>query len=188
MPLSSPSTLSSAPGTKRHPKTATNKMPTPAQTNPTGAKSNIWKGAPETVSRYCAIMMLGGVPIRVTNPPKIVANDSGIKVALMLLPAFFAACISTGIKSASAATLFMKADKIAPVEAIMEICAPTPRPVSITERVIMSIAPEFCRPRDTISTSATIIVAGWPKPAKACDVGTTPNTSAINKAQKATMS
>ena len=54
--------------------------------------------------------MLVGVPISVTRPPKREANESGINVRDGLRPAFFAACISTGINSASAATLFITAD------------------------------------------------------------------------------
>ena len=56
------------------------------------------------------MMMLGGVPIRVTRPPRMVAKESGIRVSAAGRFAFFAAWMSTGIKSANAPTLFMTAE------------------------------------------------------------------------------
>ena len=84
-----------------------------ATIKPTGAKSNIWYGSPNAVSRKVAMTTLGGVPIRVTMPPRIEANDSGISVSAGLRLDFAAACMSTGINSASAATLFITADRAA---------------------------------------------------------------------------
>ena len=64
------------------------------------------------------MMILGGVPIMVIMPPSIDAKDKGIKVSEGLRLAFAAACRSTGINIASAATLFMTADRIAAIPAI----------------------------------------------------------------------
>ena len=105
-------------------------------------------------------MMLGGVPISVIMPPRIDANDSGIRDSEGLRFALAAAWMSTGISSASAATLFMMADSTAASEDITAMCAPNLRVLSTTKRASSSIAPEFDRPRLTTSTSAMMIVAG----------------------------
>ena len=86
------------------------------------------KGSPNSVSRKLAMMMLGGVPISVTIPPSIDANDSGISVIAGLRPAFLAACKSIGINSASAATLFITADNEAETPAIRLMWANRLRP------------------------------------------------------------
>ena len=58
-------------------------------------------------------MMLGGVPIWVANPPRIEAKDSGIRSVAGDWPSRAAAWIATGIKSANAPILFIKADRTA---------------------------------------------------------------------------
>ena len=80
---------------------------------PTGAKSNMWNGSPSARCRKVATTTLGGVPISVSMPPRIVAKESGISVAAGLRLAFAAACMSTGMSRASAATLFITADRAA---------------------------------------------------------------------------
>ena len=134
------------------------------------------------------MIMLGGVPISVIMPPRIDANDSGISVERTLRPAFLAACMSIGISSASAATLFIIADRIADTPDITLICKISDRPAPIIWRAISSIAPELNRPRLTINTSAMITVAWWPKPENASSCGTTPITIAMMSAPKATRS
>ncbi|MFT6103856.1 MAG: hypothetical protein ACJA1E_000269 [Paracoccaceae bacterium] len=57
------------------------------------------------------MIILGGVPINVTIPPRVVANESGISDKPGLRPALRAVWISTGMNNAKAATLFMKADR-----------------------------------------------------------------------------
>ena len=96
--------------------------------------------------------------------------------------------MSTGIKSAKAATLFIKAESTPPTAPMIEICAPKLRELSTSVRVINITAPERTSPAETTSTSATISVAGWPKPSKAFLVGTTPSTTPAISAAKATMS
>jgi hypothetical protein len=54
--------------------------------------------------------------------------------------------------------------------------------------VINSTAPDRTNPAETTNTSATISVAGWPNPSKAFLLSTTPNTTAIINAEKATRS
>ena len=121
------SRLKRSAGRRRQPKSATNTTPTIATTPPTAAKSNIRNGSPSASLRKVATTILGGVPIRVTIPPRIVAKDKGIKVSAGLRSACFAASPSTGIKSANAATLFINADKAAPTPDISPICIVTVR-------------------------------------------------------------
>ena len=133
-------------------------------------------------------MILGGVPISVAMPPRIVAKLSGIRLNPGDRPALRAVWMSTGISSARAATLFMKADSTPPMTPISVICPPRLREASTSVRVISNTAPDRVSPADTISTSATTSVAGWPKPAKASLLSTTPSTTATISAAKATRS
>ena len=96
--------------------------------------------------------------------------------------------MSTGISSARAATLFMKADSTPPTAPMSAIWAPSGRAALIRVRVIRNTAPERTSPAETTSTSATISVAEWPKPAKASFAGTTPSTTPTRRAVKATRS
>ena len=134
------------------------------------------------------MMMLGGVPMAVIMPPRMVAKERGISERAGLRPALRAVWISTGISRASAATLFMKADSTAPILPISAIWPPRPRALSTSVRVIRSTAPDRTSPAETTSTSATMIVAGWPKPENASLVGTTPSTTPVIRAAKATRS
>ena len=61
----------------------------------------------------------------VIMPPRIDANESGIKLSAGLRLAFAAACMSNGISKASAATLFITAESAAAKPAMMPICAPS---------------------------------------------------------------
>ena len=133
-------------------------------------------------------MILGGVPISVAMPPRMVAKLSGIRLSPGARPALRAVWMSTGISRAKAATLFIKADSTPPTAPIMVICAPKLRELSTSVRVISITAPERTNPAETTKTSATIRVAGWPKPSKAFSVGTTPSTTPSISAPKATMS
>ena len=147
-------------GSSRQPINATNRTPTTATTMPTGAKSNIRNGLPSASSRTVATTILGGVPIRVTMPPRIVAKESGIRVRLGLRSPFRAASMSTGINSDSAATLFMTADSRPPTPDIRPIWGPIPLTPDTHTRAIASTTPELKRPRLTIRTRAMITVAG----------------------------
>jgi len=93
-------------------------------------------------------------------PPRIVANDKGIRDSAGDLLALLAACISTGINSARAATLFMNADKTAPRNPMDAMCKGSGRFALMTRLVSISIAPDCDSARDTISTSAIIMTAG----------------------------
>ena len=159
--------LRRADGSKRQPSSATNVIPAIATTIPTGAKSNITKGSPSDCSRNVATTILGGVPISVTIPPRIVANDSGINVAPGPRSARRAASISTGINSERAATLFIKADNTPPTPAIRAMWLATRFTRETDTRAIASTTPELNSPRLTISTRAIMMVAGWPNPANA---------------------
>ena len=67
---------------------------------------------------------------------KIVAKLSGMRDNPAARFAFFAVCKSTGISNANAATLFINADNTAPTPPMMAICAPSPRELSTSARVI----------------------------------------------------
>ena len=105
-------------------------------------------------------MMFGGVPISVAMPPRIVAKDNGMRVFLGVQLDALALFISIGIRRARAATLFMKADKIAPIKPIIDICPQRLFPNAEIFCPIKKIAPELIKPFETIKTNATIIVAG----------------------------
>ena len=106
----------------------------------------------------------GGVPIKVTIPPRIDAKETGIRLSAGLRLAFFAACISTGINNASAATLFMTALSAAATVDMMAICRRSFREALIKWRANTSIAPELFSPSLMTSTRAMITVAGCANP------------------------
>ncbi len=130
--------------------------------------------------------MFGGVPIRVTMPPRIEANEIGIRESAGLRFALRAAWMSSGIRRASAATLFIIVDNAAERVAMMPMCAARPREASSTRRASRSMAPVRDSPRLMIRTSAMITTAGWPNPVKICPFGTTPRTAASTKPPNAT--
>ena len=151
-------------GINRHPSSATKRMPVTATAPPTGAKSNIANGVPVSSPRMAAMMMLGGVPIRVTSPPRMEPKASGISSSEAGRPACFADCRAAGISKASAPTLFMNPDRLpATPDSI-----PTWIVVDFTGgrrlRAIMLTAPEFTSPRLATRTSATVTVAALANP------------------------
>ena len=133
-------------------------------------------------------MMLGGVPIRVAMPPRMVAKERGMRLSPGARPALRAVWMSTGMSRARAATLFMKAERSPPTAPMMAMWAPRRREESTSVWVISRTAPERTSPAETTSTRATTRVAGWPKPEKAVSVGTTPRTTPSMSAAKATRS
>ena len=145
-------------------------------------------GSPADLSRNVAMMMLGGVPIMVTRPPRIEPNESGIKRSAGDCLTLRAACMATGIKSANAPTLFITIDIAAPRPDSVPICSETRSVARLTWREIMSMTPAFDSARDMISTMATVTVAGWPKPRNASPAGTSPLTTATRSAASAMMS
>ena len=64
-------------------------------------------------SRKLAIIILGGVPIIVIIPPKILAKAKGIRIMLGERFCFIAVLSATGNISASAPTLFIIAEQMA---------------------------------------------------------------------------
>ena len=97
--------------------------------------------------------------MRVISPPRIEANESGIRVNAGLRLAFFAACISTGMSMARAATLFMMADRAADTADMMPMWAERLRPDCTTTRAISSTAPDLESALLRIRTRAIMIVA-----------------------------
>ena len=78
----------------------------------------------------------------------------------------------------------MKADKIAPIKPIIDICPQRLFPNAEIFCPIKKIAPELIKPFDTIKTKATIMVAGWAKPSNASLYGTTPIATEIIRIEK----
>ena len=76
-------------------------------------------------------------------PPRIDANDSGISVIAGLRLARAAACMSTGMSKARAATLFITAESAAAIADMPAMCRPSPREASTRCRASTSIAPEL---------------------------------------------
>ena len=133
-------------------------------------------------------MMLGGVPIRVISPPRIEPKESGMRSRAAERLALAADCRATGIIRARAPTLFMKADSTAATPDKAATCPWGEAAAGVTARRTKSTAPEAVRARLITSTAATVITAGWPKPAKASPAGTSPAATAAKRASMATMS
>ena len=112
-------------GINRQPTRAMNNTPVSANTPPTGEKSNIVNGSPFTSLRKFAIIILGGVPIRVTSPPKMDAKDIGINTLAGDLFAFAEDSIPTGIKRARAPTLLMTVENTAEIPESTATCIET---------------------------------------------------------------
>ncbi len=124
----------------------------------------------------------------VTNPPSMEPNDRGINTVAGDRPAFVVDCIAMGINRARAPTLFMNIERKAARNVSMEICSSGLEEKGSINCVINSTAPDLVRPKLTINTSTTVIVAGLPKPENNSACGTTPNMLAVNKAPSATIS
>ena len=121
-------------------------------------------------------------------PPRIVAKDSGIKLSLGDHFDFRAFCTSAGINNANVATLFIKAERIAPILPVNVMWVRSDLSVLKMFFEIWKIAPEFTNPVDTIKTNATITVAGCPNPEKAVSRGTNPPKIAKTRPANATIS
>ena len=93
-------------GSSRQPKLR-NTKPTRVSASPTGAKSNIWNGAPSSSSRTWLAMMLVEVPTSVTSPPSSEMNAIGISSAEAEESLPRPMRIATGIIVASAPTFFV---------------------------------------------------------------------------------
>jgi hypothetical protein len=96
--------------------------------------------------------------------------------------------MATGISSANAATLFMKADRKAATPESTATCRKGLVLARITLRAMMSTTPELNSPRLITRTASTVMTAGCPNPAKASSPGMTPARTAAIRAVKATRS
>ena len=136
-------------------------------------------------------MIFGGVPIIVIIPPKILAKARGMRMILgdrFCLTDVFSA---TGSMSANAPTLFIMAENMEATLLKLEIWATLYFEKGIIFRAMRSTTPELLSARLIISTAATVITAGCPKPMNILDVSiikldfSPPNIwSAINKVHK----
>ena len=110
------------------------------------------------------MMMFGGVPIIVIMPPRMLAKAMGNSRMVGDRWRSTAVFSATGSMSASAPTLFMKADKIMTTSERLKICWSWFFVKGITLREIWSTTPELRSARLMISTAATVTTAGWPNP------------------------
>ena len=159
-----------------------------ATASPTGVKSNMPKLPIPVCARKPDTIRFGGVPINVVMPPRIEPKASGIRTRPGGICWREATCSASGISSASAPTLFMNPESKAASAVSAAIVSVGPASVGMTARASASTAPELCRPWLSTSTQATVMTAGWPKPAKASKAGTRPPSTAASSAPTATMS
>ncbi len=164
--------------------------PSTATGTPIQAKSNIAKGPgpPSSPARKPATMRLGGVPISVVMPPRMVPKASGISTWPGGSFRRCASLMATGISRAMAPTLFMKADSSAPTPISAARLSTGPALSGRARRASTSTAPEVCSARLMMSMQATVITAGWPKPWKACAGSTSPVRTQASSALTATRS
>ena len=111
-----------------------------------------------------AIIILGGVPIIVIIPPKILAKAKGIKIILGERFCFVAVLRATGSINASAPTLFIIAEQIVATPLRLAIWVDWLFDNGAIFLDIKSTTPEFLSAWLIISTKATVITAGWPNP------------------------
>ena len=106
--------------------------------------------------------------MRVHMPPKVAACDIGMRTRLGLAPVRRHTSITTGIKTATAAVLFTKAEIELMITMIttVSVSSEFPRGVS-TRRAIYVRAPVRSTPADNTNTAATEMVAGWLNPENA---------------------
>ncbi len=152
-------------GISRQPTSTINSRPAIATKPPTGEKSNKPNaGSPVSSARRLAMMMFGGVPIIVIMPPRILANAIGNSRMVGERWRSAAVFSATGSMSASAPTLFMKADKTMTTSERLKMCGIWFFVNGITLREIRSTTPELRSARLMISTAATVTTAGCPNP------------------------
>ena len=132
--------------------------------------------------------MFGGVPIRVTMPPRIDAKASGMSTSRGGRSFRRQASSAAGISSASAPTLFMKPDSPA-ASAESTLTCPVCDPDALRiRRAIPSAAPETDSARLMIRTPATVTTAGCPRPENAWFPSTRPRITATINPPTATTS
>ena len=165
-----------------------NRMPPRATARPIGVKSNMAKLPVPCWARKPDTIRLGGVPIIVVMPPRMVPKASGISTRPGGSDRRPASCIATGISRAIAPTLFMKPDSSAPRPTSAARLATMPALAGSRRAASTSTAPELCSPRLSTSTQATVTTAGWPKPEKASAGATSPASTQASRAPAATMS
>ena len=137
-------------------------------TIPTGRKLKNFNGSnPFSVKASC-ITRLGGVPIRVSIPPMLLAKASGISSRLARIFAFCAKLTTIGIINATVPVLLTKA----PITAVTTISSKN-NPNSLSPANVISL-PEafFARPVCTMAPPTTnnptiIMTTGFENPDKA---------------------
>ena len=163
-------------------------MPMTATDRPMGVKSNIEKLPAPLWALKLETIKLGGVPMSVVIPPKIVPKASGISTRPGGKSSRLASCKAIGMSKAIAPTLFMKPESSAPRPTSAAKLTVVPALAGIVCLTSTSTAPVNCNPRLSTSTQATVMTAGWPKPEKACSGAISPPTTLANNANMATMS
>jgi len=115
------------------------------------------------------------VPIRVTVPPRMAENESGIRYRD---GASWACCASprkTGMKITTTTVLFKNGESAATTtQSSRRRVIGVPRGAVCAQRPISSTAPVFASPSPRTSMAATVTVAGLLNPARASSAFRTP--------------
>jgi hypothetical protein len=104
--------------------------------------------------------MLGGVPISVIMPPKMVAKDSGISVSETARLALAGNVHIERHQQRQRGDIVDDGRQRRATTAMMPIWTGTARSGATMKAGDRSTAPELTRPRETISTSAMMTTAG----------------------------
>src|SRR5690554_6354036 len=134
------------------------------------------------------MMMFGGVPIRVMVPPSSDPNAKDISSKNRHRPDLRDIQISTGIKCIRATSLLINAEQSDTTRVRVITCNTALRPTLPSSRATASTTPPLTSPRLMTSTAATVITAGWPKPANNWSDGTSPAIATASKASMDTTS
>ena len=164
-------------------------MPTTMQTMPTGRKLKKRSGSKPFSVSASWMTRLGGVPIRVSMPPILLANANGISRRLALILAFCAKLTTMGIIRATVPVLLTKA----PMTAVTTISSRN-SPNSLSPANVISLPDAFlaspvCTMAPPTTNSPTIIITTeLENPERASCGVSIPESKRATRAHKATRS
>jgi hypothetical protein len=164
-------------------------IPTTTMTNPTGVKVNRWKGSRPMDWRWLLTTMLGGVPMRVSIPPRREATETGMRSLEGEISRAHASPMTTGTMTATVPVELMKADRVATRIMMMTMRRTWLSPASLAGRRPMAWAtPVWKRPSPTTKRAAIMMTTGSAKPASASTGVRMPVTVRARRARTATTS
>ena len=153
---------------------------------PIGESSKKPKAGSPLSTRIPCAKIFAGVPIKVISPPNREEKASGMSSLDAGILVFIEIPITAGINTATAPTLFIKADMMPHTNIIIAIsrasCAPDRRKISDPN---LSATPVLKSPPDTIYTAQMVITAELAKPKNISSLGTMPTIATSNKTIKA---